>query len=246
MFAAIYACFELGKVVARYQTRHLEENPGRTFAAVEGSIFGLMSLLLAFTFSSTAARFESRRQLTVHEANAIEIAWMRSRLLPPQYQPAMNEKLRQYLDSRVLFYKNMPDKNAALLQMDRSIGLQDELWEAGVVGTAGSSPAVISLVLSSLNTMTDLTDDSLMLAQTHVPGLIQMLLIALPLICAVLAGFEASQLKSRYWLPMLLFALMASLTVMVIFDLDYPRIGLIRLDFHDQVLIDLQSRMQVK
>lgn len=246
MFGGILACFLLGRVAAQYQMRRNGESPGRSFAALEGSVFGLMTLVLAFTFSSSAARFETRRRLVVSEATVIEIAWERVALLPAEYQGATNEKLRQYLDARVLFYARMTDRDAALSQLNRATTLREELWKMGIESTKGSSPAVISLVLSSLNTMTDLSNDSFTLAQTHLPGLIQILLVVLPVICAVLAGFEASQLKARFWLPLLLFALAASLTVMVIFDLDYPRVGLVRLDAHDQVLTNLQVRMQAK
>lgn len=244
MFGGMLACIELGRFAAKYQIRRIGETPGRAFSALEGSVFGLMSLLLAFTFSSTATRFEGRRQLAVREANTIEISWARVALVQEAYRRRMNEKLRQYLDTRILFYSRITDRKVALEQLRQTTDLQDELWALGIAGTTGSSPAVISLVLGSLNTMTELTNDSLTLAQTHTPGLIQAMLIVLPLICAALAGFETSELASRYWLPTWLFALMMSLTVVAIFDLDYPRVGLVRLDIHDQILLDLQTRMQ--
>jgi hypothetical protein len=58
---------------------------------VEGAVFGLMGLLLAFTFSGAASRFEVRRQLIVQETNAIGTAYLRLDLLPPGDQPKMRE-----------------------------------------------------------------------------------------------------------------------------------------------------------
>lgn len=46
-------------------------------AAVEGAVLALMGLLIAFTFSGAAARFDARRNLIIEETNAIGTAWLR-------------------------------------------------------------------------------------------------------------------------------------------------------------------------
>src|SRR5258708_119022 len=55
--------------------------------AVEGAVFGLMALLIAFTFSGAATRFDTRRALVVEEANDIGTAWLRLDLLSATAQP---------------------------------------------------------------------------------------------------------------------------------------------------------------
>ena len=55
--------------------------------AVEGAVFGVMGLLLAFTFSGAASRFDGRRQLIVQETNAIGTAYLRVDLLAASRQP---------------------------------------------------------------------------------------------------------------------------------------------------------------
>jgi hypothetical protein len=47
--------------------------------------------------------------------------------------------------------------------------------------------------------------------------------------------------KSRCWLYVLCFALIISVTVFVILDLKYPRLGLIRIDAFDQALVELRE-----
>ena len=49
---------------------------------VHGAILGLLSLLLAFTYSFVAGRHDVRQALIVREANAIGTAFLRSGLLP--------------------------------------------------------------------------------------------------------------------------------------------------------------------
>ena len=43
---------------------------------------------------------------------------------------------------------------------------------------------------------------------------------------------------------MLAFAVIMAVTVYVILDLEYPRLGLIRVDAVDQVLVDLRDSMK--
>jgi hypothetical protein len=75
-------------------------------AALNASVFGLLGLLVAFTFSGAASRFETRRQLIVDETNAIGTAYLRLDLMPASSQPALREKFKQYVDLRLAAYTN--------------------------------------------------------------------------------------------------------------------------------------------
>src|SRR5512135_1014613 len=76
--------------------------------AVEGAVFGLLGLLIAFTFTGAAARFDARRNLVTEEANDIGTAWLRLDLLPAGEQPALRESFRRYLDTRLEVYEKLP------------------------------------------------------------------------------------------------------------------------------------------
>ena len=49
---------------------------------IEGAVFGLLSLLIAFTFSGAVTRFDARRHLVSEEAIRIGTAWERIQVLP--------------------------------------------------------------------------------------------------------------------------------------------------------------------
>ena len=51
-------------------------------ATITAAIFGLLSLLIAFTFSGAYSRFEHRRELMTEEINDIGTAYLRIDLLP--------------------------------------------------------------------------------------------------------------------------------------------------------------------
>src|SRR5512136_2423342 len=86
---AMLLMIEMGR---RAGLRRLAQDPAKGTAglgAVEGAVFALFGLLIAFTFSGGASRFDSKRQLIAEEANDIGTAYLRLDLLPATAQPAL-------------------------------------------------------------------------------------------------------------------------------------------------------------
>jgi hypothetical protein len=73
----MFAGFLLGKNAARRG----EQEAGAADSAVKGAVAGLAALLLAFSFSLAAGRYDQRNTLVVREANSIRNAWLRADLL---------------------------------------------------------------------------------------------------------------------------------------------------------------------
>ena len=91
--------------------------------------------------------------------------------------------------------------------------------------------------------MIDITTTRAAATQNHPPVVIFVLLCGLSLISALLVGHGASVGRERSWLHTATFAATLALSVYVIVDLEFPRLGLIRIDSADQVLIDLRKSM---
>ncbi len=62
--------------------------------AVEGAVFALMGLLLAFTLSGALQRFDERRTLIMHETNAISTAYARLGMLDGPAEIDLRSKLK--------------------------------------------------------------------------------------------------------------------------------------------------------
>lgn len=243
LFAGILLFLEIGRRVGLRRAKD-EEGPGAGFGAVEGAVFGLLGLLIAFTFSGAASRFDARRQLVGEEANDIGTAYLRIDLLPAQKQPAMRDLFRQYLDARLEVYKKVPDRQAVKAAMAKAEGLQKEIWTDAVAASQETNTTSASmLLLPALNQMIDITTTRTVASQTHPPVIIFAMLGVLALACALLAGFGMTGQKKRSWLHMLGFAVILTFAVYVILDLEFPRLGFIRVDSADQVLIDLRQSM---
>ena len=68
------------------------------------------------------------------------------------------------------------------------------------------------------------------------------MLVLFALAGALIAGVAMSEGK-RSWVHVIGFAAMMAATIYVIVDLEYPRVGLLRVDEVDEVLVDLRQSM---
>jgi len=100
------------------------------------------------------------------------------------------------------------------------------------------------LLLPALNEMIDITATRVTATNNHPPGIIYLLLVVMSLIGAMLVGYGTSANKDRSLLHQGTFALVTSLAIYVIVDLEYPRMGLIRVDAADQALVDVRASMR--
>jgi hypothetical protein len=237
LFLAMVALVELGRRIGL--KRKVEG-----LATVEAAVFGLMALLIAFTFGSAAVRFETRRNLIVEEANDIGTAYLRLDLLPAVAQPKLRDAFRRYVDARLEVYRKFPDINAAKAELSRTADLQKEIWEGAVAACRESdSQASTLLLLPALNAMIDITTTRTVAMQTHQPAVIFLMLALVMLACSLLAGFGMAGGAARSWLHVVCFAAVLAIAYSVILDLEYPRVGVIRIDWMDQILRDVRSSL---
>jgi hypothetical protein len=215
---------------------------------VDAAIFGLLGLILAFTFSGAASRLEVRRAQIVQEANAIGTAYLRIDVLPVSEQPSIRRLFRQYIDARIDAYERIntaSSYSAAKAAIDRAGELQQEIWSRSVTACQSDpKPSSCILVLPALNEMIDITTTRTMAVFTHSPALILVLLVVLSMLGALLAGYSMSQQPKRSHLHTLIFALAISMTIYTVLDLEYPRFGLINLRSMDRSIVQLRDMIK--
>lgn len=234
---------EIGRRVGVRQRKE-SEGAGTGFGAIEGAVFGLLGLLIAFTFSGAASRFDTRRALIVEETNDIGTAYLRLNLLPQEAQTELRDLFRKYVDARLAFYREILDPQAAQAQMARVNQLQSEIWTRAVKASQQTGTTTASmLLLPALNSMFDIVTTRSAALEMHPPKIIFGMLAVLALACSLLAGYGMAA-SPRSWLHTIAFAAILTLAVYLIIDLEYPRAGLVQVSSFDQMLIDLRNSMK--
>jgi hypothetical protein len=244
LFVGMILLLEMGRRLGRRRQGRDEEGARAGLGAVEGAVFALLGLLIAFTFSGAAERFDARRQLIVQEANATGTAWLRLDLLPANAQPALRDLFRRYLDLRLAAYRKMPDIEAAREELNRANALQGEIWNKAVTACQESPNPLKAQLIPPLNEMFDIATTRTMATKIHPPAIIFVMLGILALTSSLLAGYAMAGGKTRSWIHVVGFALIMATTVYVILDLEFPRLGIIRIDAFDEVLVELRQSMK--
>ena len=244
LIALILIAIEVGYRVGVRRWAGVDKSARLLNSTMEASVFGLMGLLVAFIFYGAGARFDARRALTVQEANAIGTAYLRIDLLPSETQPQLREEFREYLRSRIAVFQKVPEFHAMQTELVRSSALQSNIWTHAVSAATRSGPATQTLVLSAINEVIDITTAQNIAMITHPPAAVCVMLLATLLVASALAGYSMAALGAHDWIAIVVYAFVLSIAVYVIFDYEYPRIGLIRVDSVDQALFDTLARMK--
>ncbi len=235
------------EVVSRRKTPAPETAISDSDNALIGSVFGLLALLIAFTFSGAYGRYELHRDLIVKEVSAIGSAWRSIGLLPDAVQPKVREEFRRYVDHRITFYEGKLDtptlEALRVVQGERA----DRLWQATVVAVRQESQAgernLDERAVADLAVMLDAFDAEFAATKAHPPRIIFISLLLLALIGAITSGYKMGLEKSRDWLITLVFAVLMSASVNLIVNLEYPRLSAIGLHEFDHDLVELRKTM---
>lgn len=245
LFAAVLLFVWLGRWIGSRRGREETERERVGLVTVETAIYALLGLMVAFTFSGATSRFDVRRAQTVQEANAIGTVYLRLDLLPAAAQPALRDKFRRYTEERIEVYRALPDLEASDAHAARAEALQAEIWTGAIAALRGAPAQASLLLVPALNDMIDITTTRAIALRTHTPTVILGALVVLTLVCSLLVGYGLAGGKPFATnLHMIGFALMMTVTIYVILDLDHPRVGLIRLDYVDQAMTDVRAAMK--
>lgn len=243
MFVGMLAFAEVGRRVARRRAAHDPDGAWHGTGVVDAAVFGLFGLVIAFTFSGAASRFDTRRNLIVEEVNAIGTAYLRLDILPVEAQPGLRDSFRRYLDSRIQVYRKYPDRAAVAAELENVKRAESQIWTQALAAERDSAPAA-RLLLPALNQMFDISTKRTMAMNMHPPTAIYAMLFGLALIASMIAGYGMARAESRAWFHVIGFAAVVAIVAYVILDIEHPRLGLIRIDALDRALVDLRASMQ--
>jgi hypothetical protein len=245
LFLGMLVFLEFGRRLGLRQLSREGADARLGVGVVDNIVYALLGLLIGFTFSGAAARFDHRRDLVAQEVNAIGTAWQRLDLLPAEPREAIRSGFRRYADALLVSYTkgaSLVDPFGEPAPLARA---QDDIWSRAVAAClAPSGEGARILLLPALNEMFDVVQTERMARRMHPPIVIFAMLGVTALAAALLAGYGIASTPMRNWIYLLGIAATVSVAAYVIIDLEYPRLGFINIDATHQLLVDLRATMK--
>lgn len=245
LFLGMLLLFPVGRYLGFRRRLDKSATERESLGTIEGAVFAIFGLLMAFTFSGAAERFGQKRALIAEEVGFTETAYLRLQLVPATERGALEELFRRYVDSRLETYRKLPDMQAASTAIATSNRLQKEIWAKAVAAARLPNADLHAgeVLLPAINDMINITTTRTMALQAHPPRIVFELLFVIALMCALLAGYHMAVGHKWNWLHVFGFTVITVIIVYVILDIEYPRGGLINLQNADQMLISLRENM---
>jgi hypothetical protein len=239
VFVMVLGCMFLG----RWLRARLPEGTEFKTGSIDGAVYALVGLLIGFTFNGAAERFQRRRELIIDEVNAISTAYSRVDLVQADRQGDMRAAFRAYVEARLAVYANPDDRELTRTRLAQQEEKTQALWKQ-VVDSLEAPGAVNPLALVvPVNEMFDMASTRVNVTLLHPPPVIYVLLTLACLVAGVLVGFGL-QAQVRLVLHMLIYASVMATTLFVILELEYPRLGVVRVDDADTALVELLATMK--
>lgn len=240
LFTTLVISFWIGIKVRSYKEKKGRVSKDKSIGALEGSLLGLLALLLSFTFSMSSSRHERRVQVIVEEANDIGTAVLRADLYPDSIRNEFRKDFKAYLESRILFYTAKTDLETINKSLKESAKLQASLWKRATdLGRDKENLHRTAQMIPALNAMFDIVTTRTAATLDKVPDVILYLLFLICITSAFMVGYSGGSKPD--WVIVVGFSLMISMTVYLIIDLDRPRKGMIKMDQQNENIVQLRE-----
>jgi hypothetical protein len=219
--------------------RGLQEAEREDFAVVQAATLTLLGLIIGFSFSMAMTRYDQRKNYEEAEANAIGTEYVRTELLPAEYQAGAQALLRKYLALRISFYQRRAGDELPRINAETS-RVQNQLW-AAVRGPAVAKPTFVTgLAVSGMNDVLNSQGYTQAAWWNRIPAAAWVFMWLIAICANVMIGYGARKATSEPGLLIVLPAIV-SIAFLLIADIDSPGRGLIRIT--PQNLIALSNNL---
>lgn len=212
-----------------------------SIGVIQGALFGLIGLLLAFGLSMAVGRYEHRRAAMVDEANAIGTVVLRGELLAEPFRSQSLALLRPYTEASVEFSEVQPGSATYRAIDDELARLFTELWAvASNAIEAEPTQNVPRLYVEALNEANDAHGSRTAGLNNRVPDEVAALILFASCAALMALGLHLA-LVGRGLISSVTAAAVVVGVLFVSYDLDRPTRGLITVP--DAPLVALRDEL---
>ena len=242
LFAGLLICLKAGYELGMKNS--LKEKEDNTGNSLDGVVFALLGLLLAFIFSGSMNSYNAHRDLLTKEANDIYKAYAMLDLLSPETQMELRPMFLEYAESRLEVTQSVPDSAEESAAREHSRLALDRVWLSVCAAvTASTNAAAANGVLGSVSEMATAPAVQLAAHRRRSPEIVYALIFALAMLAALIAGYGMPR-SGLTPIRTLVFVVSVVVTMYTIIDLDTPRSGLFTADPNNTTLIEVIGEMR--
>lgn len=224
---AIEVGYRLGRLTFAKRSARSEEASG--ISTLTAGMVGLLAFTLSLSINFAQNRYEARRGLVLAEANTIRTAWLRTALIDGDEGPAISTKIEDYARARLSFTTADSDADVPAL-IAQTATLQTEIWRATAVVAHRAPNTVTTALVNALNDMFNNSTSQRFAYDSRVPAELMLSLFVGSLLAIGGLGYQFGLAGRRQVVLSSLLLLMWSGGMLLIVDLNQPRVGNIRAD----------------
>ena len=219
-----------------------KEELGGGVNSLIAALFGLLGFILAFTFSNSSTRHSDVVSTMIDEYSAIRNVIYRAEFFPDSIRRGYREDLKNYIRVRIDYYNYTTDIDKLNKVREHTTSIYINLWlRSQRASTLPNASGPAAIMLPALSSMNDLASKRDALLNLVVPDPIFYLLFFITLFISFIGGFTMPVVAKKEWVVILGFILVACLIIYITLDLNRPMRGLIKPDFEEERIEQLQK-----
>jgi MFS family permease len=239
LFAAMMIAYEAGRHLHRRLRKYADakENGTSDESYTMSGVFGLLALLMAFSFSLALNRYEERRHLVIEEANALSTFASRLSLLPQADRTVLRHEATTYAAARFEVGAGEtgdPARPALARALAAHERLSSDLYAALARFPADARTTVL---VQAFNPLGDIATERRAARNAHLPGLVLGLLALYCVVGGLMLGYLVAGAGAHHHAIAGAFFLLLAFAFATILDLDRPRGGMILVPQDEMQLI---------
>jgi hypothetical protein len=226
LFVVSFAAMSVVAVAGSWLRRRsltADEEQKEHLGVILAATLTLLGLIIGFSFSMAANRYDQRKIFEEAEANAIGTEVLRADFLPAADAANVRKLLAEYTGLRIQFYLNK-DSDQRKQMAERTAQLQAALWSAVRKSSAAQPTPVEALAIAGMNDVINSQGYTQAAFWNRIPTAAWFFMAIIALCSNALIGYRSGKVG-----PWLLFVLplIVSFAFVLIADIDAPRHGLI-------------------
>jgi hypothetical protein len=215
--------------VHRVQRRPAAEQEHIGIGTITAGMLGLLAFTLSLTINIAQNRYEARRSLVLQEANAVQAAWLRSKLIGGEQGSAVTAMIEEFAKVQLAYISTSRFEDEAGL-IARKTALEAQIWHAMQGLTREQPPSATSGLALALTEMFGAARAERFAFASQVPANMTWMLMAGSVLAIGALGYHLKMSGHRHIVLTWLLLVMWAGGIVLIADLNRPRVGAIRVD----------------